>query len=124
MTLTFQWTDDDAILQTWVVYAETCEMRISAESKEIPIRGKAPRYIPLGFTGPEITITFTVTTTTYPTIATLHPDLIITVSTADSVYFPEFPLASTWHVTNITDSQSQGQFYSSKCELKIVRIYP
>ena len=124
MTLTFQWTDDSSTLQTWVVYAETCEMRISAESKEIPLRGRAPRYIPLGFTGPEITITFTVTTTTYPIIATLHPDLIVTVSTADTTYFPEFPAASTWHVTSLTISKDQGQFYRYKCELKVVRIYP
>ena len=123
MTLTFQWTDDSSTLQTWVVYAGSCGMGISGESKEIPIRGKAPRYIPLGFTGPEMTISFNVTSTTYPTIATLHPDLVVTVSTADTTYFPEFPLSSTWHVTNITISQDIGQFYKSKCELKLVRIY-
>ncbi len=123
MTLTLTWTDDSSTLQTWVVYAGAASMSIAAEAKEIPIRGKAPRYIPLGFTGPEITLVFGVTTATFATIATLHPDLIVTVSVADSTYFPEFPVDSTWHVVSSTVSRDAGQIYKFKCELKLVRIY-
>lgn len=122
MTLTLQWTDDDSVVRTWTVIATGCSRVVNAESKEIPIRGRVPVYISLGFTGPIVTLKFMVSRANYVVVSSMHADILVTVTSADT-YYPELPSSSTWYVISNTINKAPAGFEEYECELKLGRKY-
>lgn len=120
MSVVLQWADDGAITRTVATEISKLERKVTGEQKEVPVRRMPPFYIPLGFTGPEVTVGFGFASTSYVDVITLHPDIIVTVTSADAALYPELPQGSEWNITGITIGRDAGQQMSHLCELKLM----
>lgn len=121
--ITIQWTDSDSVTQTLSGNINALNRKVTAEQEEVPVRKKLPYYIPMGFNGPNLSVTLGFQKALYPNVATLNTDLIITVTAGDDTLYPEMPINSQWYVNELTISRDQGQQTSHKCELKLVKVW-
>ncbi len=116
-----RWEDDLGIVHEIESYVRKLERTVAGSQKEVPIRAKDPFYIPLGFTGPEITLGVEIKSDFYPELITIHPDILIEISKSDMINYPELPLGTYWNIKGITTKRENGQLGSHSCEMKIVK---
>lgn len=115
MSVEFTWSE-----HTLTITPSKIERKVVGNQKEVPIRDSNPFYIPLGFTGPEITIGFGFPTSAYGDVANLSTEIRLQVS-QDDPSVPELPLNTYWYVTGKTIDRGNGQRSYHSCELKLMR---